>query len=185
MCVFKIVLKCCWPLKLERKNARLFAWQLFPVHPERCSVGGGTCDRLSSPFAVPLPWKFIDRQGVRAKWFIYDNGAWWHHAIKALGGVTQHMPLRVRAFVFAMHEYRRGRAGHWLTLLLCDGWRRRLCFCFVFFNHLFTCFSPLLPFLLKNTIDCTVWTPTALSRCLDISFVSIQVADYSMFLPTF
>lgn len=133
MCVFKIVLKCCWPLKLERESARLCAWQLFPVHPERSGVGGGTCDRVSSPFAVPPPWKFIDRQGVQVRWFIYDNGAWWHHAIKALGGVTQRLPRRVRAFVFAMHEYRRGREGHWLTSLLCDGWRR-LAASFVFLS---------------------------------------------------
>lgn len=85
--------------------------------------GNGAESLLSCPPPTP-PWKFIDRQGVQVRWLIYDNGAWWHHAIKALGRVTQHMPRRVPAFVFAMHEYIRGREGHWLTLLLCDGWRR-------------------------------------------------------------
>lgn len=186
-CVFKIVLKCCWPLKLERENARLFAWQLFRVHPEHSRVGGGDMWPSLFPLAPlphpPPPWKFIDRQGVQVRWFIYDNGAWWHHAIKALGGVAQHMPRRVPAFVFAMHEYIRGREGHWLTLLLCDGWRR-LAALFVFVSFLFLgpTSSPIF-----HHFNHFGWR-TRLSAELHqgASYVSIQLADYyKMFFSNF
>ena len=114
-------------LKIRKGNVQLFAWQLFRVRPEHSrEVGGGAYDRG--------PFKIYWQAGGGVRRFIYDNGAWWHHTIKALCGVRCAYAARVWVFVFAMHEYIRGRAGQWLTLLSCDVLWHPLLSCLGFFQ---------------------------------------------------
>lgn len=69
-------------LKIRKGNAQLFAWQLFHVHLEHSRVR--TYDRG--------PLEIYWQASGEVRWFIYDNGAWWHHTIKALRRVRWHTP---------------------------------------------------------------------------------------------
>lgn len=112
-------------LKIRKGNVQLFAWQLFHVRLEHSGVG--KYDRG--------PLEIYWQAGREVRWFIYDNGAWWHHTIKSsLRGQMACAGTWVWVFVFAMHEYIRCRVGQWLTLLSCDVlWH--LCYVFFSFFH--------------------------------------------------
>lgn len=79
-----------------------------------------------------------------------------HHKSSLRGQIAY--AARVWVFVFAMHEYIRGREGQWLTLLLCDVlWHRMPSFFLLFFFLNAEAAGPREPLWFKN--GCKKWDP--------------------------
>lgn len=77
-----MVLKCCWPLKLERENVQLLAWQLFHVDLKCREVGRGAEDWAWVETYGPRSSKFIDTKSGNMRRRIYEGGTRWHHVTK-------------------------------------------------------------------------------------------------------